>query len=178
MYQALFQVLGTQLGSTPVKTPVVAELAFNISLCSTKCGPVVKALHSQCRDADLIPGQGIKLPCVLCHGEAVRRWRGEGVLNKIVREDFMGAGIWVEIWAGWQWDPWGKSLKGWPCNDLKGYAQWLKEQKETNQKLRTVAVAMMIISCLGPLGFWEDRILSECAWEPLNGLSRGMMTGY
>ena len=73
MYQALFQVLGTQLGSTPVKMPVIAELAFNIPLGSTKCGPVVKALHSQGRDADLIPGQGIKRPRALCRGEAVRR---------------------------------------------------------------------------------------------------------
>lgn len=59
-----------QLESKPTKMPIVPELAFNILMCSIKCpvspgGPEVQALHSQCRDAGLIPGQGTKpqAPC-------------------------------------------------------------------------------------------------------------------
>ena len=59
-----------QLESKPTKMPTITELAFNILKCSIKCrvppgGPALQALHSQCRDAGLIPGQGIKpqVPC-------------------------------------------------------------------------------------------------------------------
>ena len=87
VYQALFQVLGMQLESKPVKTPTVTELAFKVLPCSIKCrdspgGPVVKALHSQCRDADLIPGQGIQppVPCGMekNKGSSGQEMRGRG----------------------------------------------------------------------------------------------------
>lgn len=76
-----------QLESKPTKMPITTELAFNILMCSIKCrvspgGPAVQALPSQCRDAGLIPGQGIK-PQVPCgkeknKGRSGQEMQGEG----------------------------------------------------------------------------------------------------
>lgn len=171
-----FQVLGAQHGNTPVKA-CRRRVSIQHFTVFHQCGPVVKGSS--------LPVQGCGFDSlgrelsshVLCHG-AVRRWRGR-VLNKIVREDFMGAGIWSEIWAGWQWDPGERVWKAGPATTLKGMpSDW--RSRRTNQKLRAGGGGDddYQLPHWGLSGFWEDKFYLNVHREPLNGLSRGMMTGY